>query len=136
MLSYLSIFWRTFAQLALAGLLVIQVPDLVDSTWIKNTAEATGVTLLAALIGAVVAVLWAFAGSPAASAMEKAIRSAAQAVAGTLGGLVLTTTTDILTAPKVVFGGLIATAVAFGVTFLQYQGSPPVPTPEPAPPPA
>lgn len=133
-MSYWSIFWRTFAQLALAALLVIQLPDLVDSTWIKNTAEATAVTLLGALIGGIVAVLWAFAGSAAVTAIDKAIRSAAQALAGTLGGVVLTSTTDVLTLPQVLVGGITATVLAFAITFFQYQGA--VPEPAPTPPPA
>jgi len=125
--NYWKIFWRTFAQLALAVLLVIQVPDLVDSTWIRNTAEATGLGLAASLLGAVVAVLWAYIGTPAATALGKAFRSAAQALAGTLGGLVLTQTSDLLTVPKVIVGGLISIVLAFAITYFQNQG--PVPPP-------
>lgn len=126
-LSLWSIFWRTFAQLALAVLLAVSVPELIDETWIKNTAEAVGVGLLGAFIGGLVAVLWSFAGSPASTATGKAIRSAAQALAGVLGAVVITTTTDILTLPAVLLGGLVTTVLAFAVTYFQYQGSVPAP---------
>jgi hypothetical protein len=127
--SLWSIFWRTFAQLTLAVLLAIQVPDLFDPTWIRDTAEALGVGLSVAAIGGVVAALWAFAASPATSALAKAIRSAAQSIAGTLGGIVITTTTDLLTVPKVLVGGAVTTVLAFAITYFQYQGSvPPEPT--------
>jgi hypothetical protein len=126
-MSLWSIFWRTFAQLALAVLLAVQVPDLVDETWIKNTGAAVGLGLLVAFIGGLVAVLWAWGLTPATTALEKATRSAAQAAAGVLGALVLNSAADLVALPKVLVGGLVTVVLAFAVTYFQNQG--PVPTP-------
>jgi hypothetical protein len=114
-----SIFWRTFAQLALAVLLAVQVPDLIDDTWIKSTGTAVGLGLLA--------VLWAWGLTPAVTALEKATRSAAQAAAGVLGAVVLNTAADLISLPKVLVGGVVTIVLAFAVTYFQNQG--PVPTP-------
>jgi hypothetical protein len=120
-----SVFWRTFAQITLAAVLAIQVPELVDSSWIHNTAEALGLALFGAFLAGLVAVLWAFAQSLAVTPLEKALRSAAQALAGVLGGVVVTQVSDVLALGPVLVGGAITVVLAFVVTFFQYQG--PVP---------
>jgi hypothetical protein len=119
-----SIFWRTFAQLAAAALLAVQGVDFLAGD-VVNNATALGLALLMAFIGAVIAVLYAFARSPAVSALDKALRSAAQALAGGLGALILNEAADLLALPKFLLGLAVTVVLAFAITYFQNQG--PVP---------
>jgi predicted MFS family arabinose efflux permease len=128
MLTYSTIFFRTFAQLATAVIAGAQVYDWTNGE--KSAGFAlVGFGLLAALIGAVVAVLWAFVSSPATTALQKAFRSAAQAVAATLGGLAINSSADLVATKAVLVSGAIAVVLAFALTFLQYQSPTPAPVP-------
>lgn len=129
-MSLMSIFWRTFAQLALAVLLAVQGLEWVDSGAINVNFETLGLGLLGAFIGAVVAVLWAFGLTAAVSALDKALRSAAQAAAGGLGAIVLNEAADLFELPVVLLGIAVSVVFAFAITYLQYQGPTP-PTPQP-----
>jgi hypothetical protein len=124
---YWNIFWRTFAQLAAASLLVIQIPDLIDEQWIRNTGGAAGLAMLSALIGGLIAAGWAFVRSPAVTALDKAVRSAIEKILGGLGALVFNTWAEVVAAPKILIGTLVVAAVTFAVTYFQYQGPVPVP---------
>lgn len=122
-------FWRTFAQLALAGVLALQGLDWSDLGHVEANAFSVGLVILAAALGGLVAVLWAFAKSPASTALEKGLRSAAEVVAGGLGAVLVNESTDWVATEHLIIG-LIGTAVmAFAVTYFQYQGGV-----EPAPP--
>jgi len=123
-----SIFWRTFAQLAAAALLAVQGVDFLAGD-VVNNATALGLALLMAFIGALIAVLWAFAGTPAVTAIQKAVRSAAQALAGGLGAIALNEASDLLSLPKVIVGVLVSVVLAFAITYFQNQGTVPQPTP-------
>jgi hypothetical protein len=124
MMSYWSIGWRTFAQLATAVIAGAQVYDWTNGS--KGAGFAlVGFGLLAAAIGAVVAVLWAFVGSPASTAVEKALRSAAQAAAATLGGLAINASTDWVSTQAVFVSGGIGIVLAFALTYFSYQAPPP-----------
>lgn len=124
MVSYWSIFWRTFAQLALAAVLAVQGLNWTDPEEVKVNATTLGIALLAAAVGGLVAVLWAFAGSPAASATEKAVRSAAQAAAGGLGALALNSAADVLAVPTLLLGIAVSIVFAAAVTYFQNQQAP------------
>jgi len=130
-MSLMSIFWRTFAQLALAVLLAVQGVEWVNGDAMRVNVESLGLGLLGAFIGGLVAVLWAWAGTPATSALDKGLRSAAQTAAGALGALVLNTTADLFALPQVLLAAAISVVFAFAITYLQYQGpvTDPVPTP-------
>jgi hypothetical protein len=121
MMTYWQIFWRTFAQLALAGVLALQGLDFTDLANVEANAFSIGVVVLAAGIGGLVAVLWAFVQSPADSALEKGLRSAAETIAGGLGALAINTGTDWVSTSRLIVGMLGAAAVAFLVTYFQYQ---------------
>lgn len=124
-----TIFWRTFAQLALAVILAVQGLDWVTSGGRKSSSTVLLLGLLAAFIGAVASVLWAWAATPAVSAIQKAFRSAAQAAAGGLGAIVLNQASDFYNLGKVLAAVLVAVVFAFGITFFQNQGAPPPPQP-------
>lgn len=124
--TYVSIFTRTFAQLAVAVLLAVQGLDLVSEDGLRVNGTTAGLGMLLALIGAVVATLWAYAGTPAATPLQKALRSAAQAIAGGLGAVVLNESADLFDLPKVLLSIAVATVFAFLITYLQNMGPVPV----------
>lgn len=119
-----NIFWRTFAQLALAALLAVQGLDWTNAADVKVNGTTLGVALLAAVVGGVVAVLWAYAATPATTSVEKAIRSAAQAAAGGLGVLVLNSLADVVKVPALLIGIAVSVVFAFAVTYFQNQPTP------------
>jgi len=125
-----QIFWRTFAQLELAVVLAAQGMDWSTSEgqYALNLDKLGALTLMA-LIGAIVAVLWAWASSPAATPVQKALRSAAQALAGGLGAIVLNEMGDIVSLGAILVPLVIAVVLAFLVTYFQNQ-----PQPAPSPP--
>jgi hypothetical protein len=125
-----NIFWRTFAQLAGAVLLGAQALDWVNGDKRTNIL-LVGLGLLAALVGAVVAVLWAFGKSPATTALEKAFRSAAEALAGGLTGLVINSQTDWVTFGSALVALGTGVVLAFGITYFQNQGTVTTVTPAP-----
>jgi hypothetical protein len=126
MQMYWSIFWRTFAQLALAVMLSVQGLEWVNPDAITLNATTAGLGLLGAAIGGLVAALWAFGLSAAATPLEKAVRSAVQALAGGLGAIVLNETQDFFDLPVVLLGTGVAMVFAFLVTFFQNQVPGPV----------
>lgn len=119
-----NIFWRTFAQLALAALLAVQGLDWTNIADVKVNATTLGISLGAAALGGVVAVLWAFGASPATTAVEKAIRSAAQAAAGGLGAIVLNSMADVIALPAALLAVAVSVVFAFAVTYFQNQPAP------------
>lgn len=127
-MSLWSIFWRTFAQLELAVVLAAQGMDWATDSgkWTLN-ADKLGAMTLGALVGGVIAVLWSWATTPASSAVQKAFRSAAQAAAAVLGGLVFNSFADVASAAAIVVPGVVGIVLAFLVTYFQNQGElPPV----------
>ena len=119
-----NIFWRTFAQLALAALLAVAGLNWTNIADVKVNATTLGVGLLGAVIGGVVAVLWAFGAQAAASPLEKAIRSAAQAAAGGLGAIALNSAADVVSLPTVLIGVAVSVVFAFLITYFQNQPAP------------
>lgn len=119
MKGYEGIFARTFGALSLAVLLAVQGLSWATSQDFRVNATTMGLGLLAAFIGAVVATLWAFAGSPAVGALEKAWRSAAQAVAGALSALALNSTQDLISVPRLLAASVAGIVLAFAITYLQ-----------------
>ena len=117
---FVSVFMRTFAALALAVFLGAQTMDWVNGDKRVNIS-IIGVGLFVAAIGALVAGLWAAGGTPAVTRLEKATRSAIQALAGGLSGLVFNSVADIMAMSTLLVPLAIAVALAFLVTYLQYQ---------------
>ena len=123
--SYFAIFWRTFAQLASAAMLAVAGLSWATSQDAKANATALGLGLLLAFIGALVAVLWAFSSSPAFTALEKALRSAAQTAAGALGAIILNQVSDLFQLPPVLIAAGVSIVFAFFITYFSYQPAPP-----------
>jgi hypothetical protein len=124
-----NIFWRTFAQLALAALLAVQGLDWTNVADVKVNATTLGVALLAAVVGGIVAVLWAYGATPASTAVEKSVRSAAQAAAGGLGAIALNSVADVVKLPTLLLGIVVSVVFAFLVTYFQNQPAPAPPGP-------
>jgi hypothetical protein len=124
MKSLWSIFWRTFAQLALAALLAVQGLNWQDPNTVKVNATNLGIALLGAVLGGVVAVLWAYVATPAATAVEKAIRSAVQAAAGGLGAIALNSVADVLSVGHLLVAVGVSVVFAFAITYFQNQVPP------------
>lgn len=123
-MTYVRIFIRTFAQLALAVLVAVQGLSWATSADVRVNSTTVGLGLAAAFIGALVAALWAFAGSPATTAIAKACRSAAQAAAGALGAIALNTTSDLVSVPRILAASAAGIVLAFAVTWLSYAAPP------------
>lgn len=119
----LQIFVRTFAQIALPVLLAAGAYTWATSDDVKANAVVVGLGLLTAFVGAVVAVLQAYAATPAATALGKAARSAVQAIVGVLATLVFNSVSDITDAGVILAGGVATVVLAFVVTYLQYLAS-------------
>lgn len=124
-MNYWTIGWRTFAQLAGAALLTLQGLDWTIEGFNASSSKA-GLALVLALVGALVAVGWAFVQSPAVSAVQKAVRSGVEAILGGVGAVVVNEWADVVDLERLVVPTLVAAVLAFGVTYFSYQ--------QPAPP--
>lgn len=116
---YVNIFFKTFAQLALAVALAAEGYAWTSGADARTNFTTVGLGLLAAVIGAVVATGHAYAGSPATTALGKATRSAIQAFVGALGALALNSAGDLANVTTVLAGSAAAIVLAFVVTYLQ-----------------
>lgn len=119
-MNYWTIGWRTFAQLAGAALLTLQGLDWTVEGFNASSSKA-GLALVLALVGALVAVGWAFVQSPAVSAVQKAIRSGVEAILGGVGAIVVNEWADVVDLERLVVPTLVAAVLAFGVTYFSYQ---------------
>jgi hypothetical protein len=121
MLTYWSIFWRTFSALELA---VIGAAVAWDwTTDFKASATKLAFLSLAPFIGAVVAAIYAYVRTPATTALEKAIRAFLQAIAGGLALVVINTPADVIALPNLLVSLGVAAIGAFIVTFFSNQGT-------------
>jgi len=119
-MNYWQIGWRTFAQLAGAALLTLQGLDWTVEGFNASSSKA-GLALVLALIGALVAVGWAFVQSPAVSAVQKAVRSGVEAILGGVGAVVVNEWADVVSLERLIVPTLVAAVLAFGVTYFSYQ---------------
>lgn len=119
-MKYWQILWRTFAQLAGAALITLQGLDWTVEGFNASSSKA-GLALVLAAIGALVAVGWAYVSSPASSGLQKAIRSAIEAILGGVGAVVVNTWADVVSLERIVVPTIVAAILAFGVTYFQYQ---------------
>jgi hypothetical protein len=119
-MSYVRTFTRTFAQLAGAALITLQGLDWTVEGFNASSAKA-GLALVLALIGALVAVGWSFATSPATTAVAKGLRSAVEAILGGVGAVVVNTWADVVAIERIAVPTLVAAVLAFGVTYFSYQ---------------
>ncbi len=116
---YLTIFIRTFAGLALVALLAAQGADWTDTGDLAVNAQVLGFALLMAAIGGLIAVGWAFIGSPAVTPIGRALRSAVQALLGTpIAVYVIDSGDDFGGLADLIVPALIAAVLAFVVTYL------------------
>jgi len=122
-MKYWQILWRTFAQLAGAALLTLQGLDWTVEGFNASSSKA-GLALVLALVGALVAVGWAYVGSPATTALQKATRSAVEAILGGVGAVVVNTWADVVALDRIVVPTIVAAILAFGVTYFSYQQKP------------
>jgi ABC-type amino acid transport system permease subunit len=119
MRTYLTIFFRTFAGLALVALLAAQGADWTDTGDFAVTAQVLAFALLMAAIGGLIAALWAFVASPAGSTLGRSLRSAVQAFLGTpIAALVIDSPDDFDSLPELILPAVIAAVLAFAVTYL------------------
>lgn len=126
-----GIFTRTFAALAATALVAVQGFDWATSDEIRNNGYVLGLALLAALIGAAVAVGWSFVSSPATTAVGKAVRAAVEKVIGGIGVVAFNSAADVVQFSHLLPPLLIGAVLAFFITLLSYVSPPVV---EPAPP--
>lgn len=77
---YLSIFTKTFAALAVSALGFAATLKWDTPADVRTSAGVLGFVLLMALIGGLLAVLWAYVGQPAVTPLGRALRSAVQAL--------------------------------------------------------
>ncbi|HEY9013446.1 MAG TPA: hypothetical protein VIM84_00060, partial [Gemmatimonadales bacterium] len=90
-------------------------------------AIVVGLGLLGCVIAALVAVGTAYTKfGPAETALQKALRSAVQALVSGLSAVGIATVADLVALPPVLITMGVAVVGAFVVTFLSYQGAPPV----------
>jgi lysylphosphatidylglycerol synthetase-like protein (DUF2156 family) len=129
MLTYWSIFWRTFSALELAVIGAAVAWDWTSD--FKASATKLAFLSLAPLIGAVVAAIYAYVRTPATTALEKAIRAFLQAVAGGLAAVAINVPADVLALPNLLISLGIAAVGAFLVTFFSNQGTVPPATTSP-----
>lgn len=124
---YLSIFGRTAGALALTVLLAAQTLDWSDQDKVIASGTIVAFGLLAALIGGLLAVGWAFVATPAVTALGKALRAAVQAlIAAPLAGVVISSTSDFVELEKLVIPTIAAVVLAFLVSYLSNRVPAPV----------
>ena len=120
---YWNIFWKTFAQMAAAALLAVGGAELLLD--INAQGMAILLALLAAAVGGLVATGWAYVRAPADSAIEKALRSAAEKGIGVLVAIPINSAADLVTIPNLLIAGVGAVVLSGVVTYFQYQGAVP-----------
>ena len=119
MKTYLTIFFRTFAGLALVALLAAQGSDWTETGDLAVNAQVLGFALLMAAIGGLIAVGWSFASSPAGSTVGRALRSAVQAFLGApIAAMVIDDSGDFDQLGELIVPALVAAVLAFVVTYL------------------
>lgn len=120
-----SVFWRTFAALALPVVLAAQALDwAVTGNWTSNTI-IFGLGLLGAAVGALVALLMAASLGFAETPLGKALRAFVQALAQVLSGFVFVKVADLAQDVKLLEAGIPVVILAFAVAYFANQG--PVP---------
>ena len=129
MLTYWSIFWRTFSALELAVIGAALTWDWA-SDFKANVSKLLFLSL-APFIGAVAAAIYAYVRTPAVTALEKALRALAQALAGGLAVVVINEPADVVALPNLLVSLGIAAVGAFLVTFFSNQGTVPPATVSP-----
>lgn len=123
---YVAIFTRTAGALALTVFLAAQTLDWSDREKVVASGSIVAFGLLAAVIGGLLAVGWAFVATPAVTALGKALRSAVQAaLAAPLAGVVITSTSDFAEVGDLVIPTIAAVVLAFVVSYLANR-TPPV----------
>lgn len=118
MKTYVTIFARTTAGLALTALLAAQAADWSGEGFTVS-ASVLGWALLAAVIGGLIAVGWAFVQSPAMTPVGKAVRSAVQALLGApIAAVVIDSTSDTHQLGDLLVPTVVLVVLAFAVSYL------------------
>lgn len=126
-MQYVTIFTRTFLQIATPALIAAAAADWVNGDR-KLNASLLGLGLLVAFVGAVVATGTAYIGSPATSRLQKSTRSAVQAALGLVATLPVNAVTDVVAWPPLLIGGVSLITGAFVATWFSYVAPIPAPT--------
>lgn len=124
--SYWSVFTKTFAALAATALLAAQTLKWDTPEDVRTSGTVLGFSLLMALIGGVIAVLWSIVGTPAVTPLGRAIRSAIQALlAAPIAGVVLDSTSDFADVSKMVIPTVAGVVIAFVLSLSMNVGQVP-----------
>lgn len=118
-----GIFLRTFGQLFAPYVALAVAAAQIGDYNVTETQLVVG--LVMAVAGALIAVLAALTWRPSADRLEKAIRSAVEAIIVLLGGVAVDTIHDVFALPHVLLPGLIGVAGAFVYTYLTNTDAPP-----------
>lgn len=125
----LSIFTRTFTVLAAAIFAAAETWDWASDGASVANVQNLGWLLLGALLGALVAVGWAFIQTPAVTPLEKATRAAVQALLMSgLATATITNASDLIALKDMIVPSLAAIVLGFLITLLNNQGGVPQPT--------
>jgi hypothetical protein len=124
----LGVFTRTFLVLAGSVLLAVQGLEWADGTLIGNNVLTLGLGLLAAAVGAVLAVAAAYIAGPATTKLQKSVRAFLEKIVAGIGVVAFSTAADVVAFGKLVVPLLIAAVFAFAITYISTE-PPPVPTP-------
>lgn len=126
-MEYVSIFTKTAGALALTVFLAAQTLDWSDKEKVIASGTIVAFGLLGALVGGLIAVAWSFVGTPATTALGKALRSAVQALlALPIAGIVIKETSDFVTVQKLLIPTACAVVLAFLVSYLSNRNPAPV----------
>lgn len=125
MTMYLNIFWRTFAALETAVMAAALGWDW--ATDFKVNVSKLAFLSFAPFIGALGAAGYAYVKTPALTALGKAIRAAVEKLVAGVVLLAVNSFADVLAIPNLLVPVGIAAVLSFVLTYLSYQGEPPVP---------
>lgn len=124
-----SIFWRTFTVLAAAIFAAAETWDWASDGASVANVQNVGWLLLGAVLGALVAVGWAYVQTPAVTPLEKAERAAVQALLMSgLATATITNASDLVALRDMIVPSLAAIVLGFLLTLFNTQGGIPQPT--------
>lgn len=129
MLTYWSIFWRTFSALELAVVTAAMTWDWASD--FKANAAKLMLLTVAPFLGALGAAFYAAGKSPAVTAIGKAVRAFFQAVGGGIAVIGINSFADVIALPNLLVPLIITAVLSFAVTFFSAQGTVPPATTSP-----
>ncbi len=128
---FLSVFAKTFAALAVAALGVAQTLKWDTPEDVRTSSFVLGFSLLMAVIGAVIAALWAVVSEPAVTPLGRAVRSAIEALLASPLAVVAANALgweDFANVGSLVVPTVIGMVLAFALSFAANYAPAPVAT--------